>query len=291
MIIGSHVSMSAPSYLAGSVQEMLSYQANAMMIYTGAPQNSKRVALEKLKITEATSLLEKHQISMDHVIIHAPYLINLANTQKQETFDLGVELLKNEIQRTLAIGAKYVVLHPGSHVGAGIDKGIESIIHGLNLVLEEENEMIICLETMAGKGTECGFRLEQLQKIIQGCAFPQRLGICMDTCHMHDAGYDLNQIDDLLNQFDQILGLDLLKVIHLNDSVNECGARKDRHANIGFGKIGFETLCKIAHHPLLAHIPKILETPYVQGQTPYGAEIEMILSQRFDEGVLNNLVV
>ncbi len=287
MIIGSHVSMSGSEYLVGSVKEMLSYQANAMMIYTGAPQNSRRVPLEKLKIEEAKALLEEHNIPFNQIIIHAPYLINLANTQKPETFQLGVELLQNEIKRSEAIGAKYLVLHPGSHVGSGIEKGIESIIAGLNQALSETNQVLVCIETMAGKGSECGHTLEEIAQIMQGCQYP--LGVCLDTCHMHDAGYDVSDFDALLDEFDQVIGLEHLHVIHLNDSVNVKGARKDRHANIGFGQIGFDALCQIAHHPRTAHVAKILETPYINGHAPYGIEIEMLKNRCFDENALSAL--
>lgn len=289
MIIGSHVSMAAKDYLVGSVNEMLSYHANAMMIYTGAPQNRKRVPLNQLRIDEYKQLMAEYNLPLDRVIVHAPYLINLANTVKPETFALSVELLINEIKRTQAMGAKYLVLHPGSHVGAGEEIGLQSIVKGLDLALKEAQDVIVCIETMAGKGSECGNTFESVQQIIENCHYQENLGVCLDTCHVHDAGYDVRDFDRLLNEFDAVIGLEKLHVIHLNDSQNIKGAHKDRHANIGHGHIGFDALCQIAHHPLTAHIAKILETPYVNGQAPYGIEIQMLKQQKFDENALQIL--
>lgn len=281
MIIGSHVSMKAPHYVLGSVLEMLSYEANAMMIYTGPPQNTRRAQLDRLKIKEAKELMNEKHVPMDNIVVHAPYLINLANTFRQETFDLSVELLQSEIMRTQEIGAHLLVLHPGSHVNAGANRGIESIIHGLNLAMSEEQEVIVCLETMAGKGSECGRSFEEIKQMIDGCRYPSKLGVCLDTCHIHDAGYDLNDFDAVLDEFDRVIGLDYLKVIHLNDSKNIKGAQKDRHENLGYGSIGFENLVRIAHHPRIAHIPKILETPYIEDKAPYKEEIMMLRNQTF----------
>lgn len=282
MIIGSHVSMSASKYLEGSVLEMLSYDANAMMIYSGPPQNTKRVDISKLHIQEALDLLETHHIPTDHIILHAPYLINLANTVNEDIFNLGVSLLKDEIKRANAMNVKYIVLHPGSHLKMGTEVGIAQIVRGLDQVLEDANDVIICLETMAGKGSECGKTFEEISSMISQCRYPEKLGVCLDTCHIHDAGYSLDDFDDVLEQFDTIIGLNKLHVVHLNDSMNIKGAHKDRHANIGKGQIGFKTLCKIAHHPLLANIPKILETPYIEGNAPYRHEINQIRTQIYE---------
>lgn len=280
MKIGSHVSMASPNYVLGSIQEMLSYDASACMIYTGPPQNGRRVPIEKLKINEAHELLKMHELSFDHIVVHAPYLINLANTLNPETYKNSVELLKNEMIRTDAIGSKYLVLHPGSHVNAGSDIGIESIIRGLNEVIDESTKCMICLETMAGKGSECGKTFQEIKQMIDGCD-SNRIGVCLDTCHIHDGGYDVNNFDCILKEFDEVIGLEYLKVIHLNDSKNLCGAHKDRHENIGHGHIGFENICSIAHHPLLQNIPIILETPYIDKKAPYKEEIEMIRTKTF----------
>ena len=280
MIIGSHVSMSSPDYVLGSIKEMLSYHANACMIYTGPPQNGRRVPIEKLKIDEAKALLKENHFSMEHVVVHAPYLINLANTLNPQTYENSIELLKNEIIRTDAIGSPYLILHPGSHVNAGSDVGIQSIIQGLNAALDDSQKCILCLETMAGKGSECGRTFEEIRQMIDGVHI-KKLAVCLDTCHIHDAGYDLSDFDQILRMFDEIIGLSYLKVVHLNDSKNICGARKDRHENLGHGAIGFEKLCQIAHHPLLENIPIILETPYIEKKPPYKEEIEMLRNQQF----------
>ncbi len=265
--------MKAPDYLLGSVEEALSYGANALMVYTGAPQNSRRTALDKLYIEEAHKLMEDHNIKKIDLVIHAPYLINLANTKKQATFDSGIELLQIEIQRSIGFGAKYMVLHPGAHVSAGVELGIESIVKGLDIVNQDNNELIIALETMAGKGTEIGRSFEEIAEIISKVKKPEMLGVCLDTCHIHDAGYDVSDFDQVLEEFDAIIGLDKLSVIHVNDSKNIKGAKKDRHANIGDGEIGFDILQYIVHHPKLAHLAKILETPYIDDKPPYKEEI------------------
>ncbi|MGN1343393.1 MAG: deoxyribonuclease IV [Traorella sp.] len=280
MILGSHVSMSSNEYVLGSILEMLSYDANCCMLYTGPPQNGKRVPLEKLKIKEAHELLNQKHIPIENIIIHAPYLINLANTLNIQTYQNSLEILKNEMIRCDAISSKYLILHPGSHVKAGSQIGIQSIIKGLNEVIDDSTKCIICLETMAGKGNECGKTFEELKAIIQGVN-SKRIGVCLDTCHIHDAGYDLNNFDEVLNEFDRIIGFEYLKVVHLNDSKNILGSHKDRHENIGLGHIGFDTLCKIAHHPLLDNIPKILETPYIDDKAPYKEEIKMLKQQQF----------
>ncbi|MCI9040838.1 deoxyribonuclease IV [Dubosiella newyorkensis] len=279
IFLGSHVSMKAPNYLLGSIQEALSYDANACMIYTGPPQNSKRVPIEKFKVEEAKRLMEEHDFSMDRVIIHAPYIINLANSMRPETAEFGVEFLQEELRRVDAIGASVLVLHPGAHVKAGVEVGVEWIVNGLNQVLDQDDSnVVIALETMAGKGSEIGSNFEELAKIREQIHKKERIKICLDTCHIHDAGYDLTAFDAILDEFDSILGLENLAVLHINDSKNERGARKDRHENIGNGFIGFETLAKIVHHPKLESITKILETPYIENKPPYNEEIEQLLA-------------
>ena len=279
IFLGSHVSMKAPNYLLGSIQEALSYDANACMIYTGPPQNSKRVPIEKFKVDEAKRLMEEHDFSMERVIIHAPYIINLANSMRPETAEFGVEFLQEELRRVEAIGASILVLHPGAHVKAGVEVGMEWIVNGLNQVLDQDDSnVVIALETMAGKGSEIGSNFEELAKIREQIHKKERIKICLDTCHIHDAGYDLTAFDEVLDEFDSILGLENLAVLHINDSKNERGARKDRHENIGNGFIGFETLAKIVHHPKLESITKILETPYIENKPPYKEEIEQLLA-------------
>lgn len=277
MIIGSHVQMKAPLYLEGSVKEALSYNANAFMIYTGAPQNTKRVPVENLHSTEALSLMQDHGIDPANMIVHAPYIINPANSVKPEVGELAVSFLDQEVKRAHAIHASYMVLHPGSYTTTDLETGIKTAIAHLNEV-DVSEDITICLETMAGKGSEIGYRFEQLASILEGLKQPERYGVCLDTCHIHDAGYDVTDFDSVLDEFDHIIGLSRLHVIHLNDSKNERGARKDRHANIGEGKIGFEALHAIAINPRTENIPKILETPYIDAKPPYKEEIEMLRS-------------
>lgn len=292
--IGSHVSMSGKKMLQGASEEAASYGANTFMIYTGAPQNTRRKPIEELNIDAGKEHMEEH--GMSDIVVHAPYIINIANTTKPATFELGVEFLRSEIDRTHAIGSKQIVLHPGAHVGAGADKGIEKIIEGLNEVLVADDTVQIALETMAGKGTEIGRTFEELAKIMEGVQHNELLSVCLDTCHIHDAGYDVvNDFDGVLNEFDKIVGIDKLKVIHVNDSKNPVAAHKDRHENIGFGHIGFDALHKVVHHPQLDHLPKILETPYVgedkkNKKPPYRFEIEMLKSGSFDPSLKEKIM-
>ncbi|MGG0656648.1 deoxyribonuclease IV [Rummeliibacillus pycnus] len=285
MLIGSHVSMSGKKMLLASSEEAASYGASTFMIYTGAPQNTRRKPLEELNIE--AGLLHMQQHGLSNIVVHAPYIINLANTTKPEVFALGVDFLQKEIERTSAIGATQIVLHPGAHVGAGADVGIAKIIEGLNEVLSADYPVQIALETMAGKGSECGRTFEELAKIIDGVTNNERLSICYDTCHTHDAGYDIiNDFDGVLEKFDKVIGVERIKVLHINDSKNVCGAAKDRHENIGFGHIGFDALNRIVHHDAFTGIPKILETPWVgtdakNKKAPYAYEIEMFRSEKF----------
>ncbi|EOT44150.1 deoxyribonuclease IV [Enterococcus columbae] len=295
MLIGSHVSMSGKEMFLGSVKEALSYQANTFMIYTGAPQNTRRKAISEMRIDEGKALMAANNLHT--IVVHAPYIINLGNTVKLENFGFAIEFLRAEILRAQALGAQQITLHPGAHVGAGVDAGLAKIIEGLNEVLTKEQTAQIALETMAGKGTELGRSFEELARIIDGVHLNEKLSVTLDTCHTHDAGYAIKEdFDGVLNEFDHIIGLDRLKVLHLNDSKNIRGAQKDRHANIGFGEIGFAALNKIAHHPQLSHIPKILETPYVgkekkTAQAPYGREIAMLREQQFTADIFDDWLV
>src|SRR5699024_49609 len=293
--LGCHVSMSGKKMLLGSSEDAAKYGANTFMIYTGAPQNTRRKPLEELNIETGREHMQEHGIS--DLVVHAPYIINIANTTKPATFEIGVEFLQLEIERTQAIGAKQIVLHPGAHVGAGVDKGIDRIIEGLNEVITPDQEVQIALETMAGKGTEIGRSFDELARIIDGVTHNEKLSVCLDTCHIHDAGYEITdgRFDDVLNEFDKIVGLDRIKVVHVNDSKNECGAKKDRHENIGFGHIGFDTLHEVIYHEAFTNLPKILETPFVgedkkNKKPPYKHEIAMIKSGTFDEDVLEKIM-
>ncbi|GKV54309.1 putative endonuclease 4 [Sporosarcina sp. NCCP-2222] len=285
ILLGSHVSMSGKEMLLGSSKEAASYGASTFMIYTGAPQNTRRKPIEELNIE--TGQLHMQENGMSNIVVHAPYIINIGNTTKPETFRLGVDFLQKEIERTAALGVNQIVLHPGAHVGAGAEAGIAKIIEGLNEVLSDDSTVRIALETMAGKGSECGRNFEELARIIDGVSNNERLSVCFDTCHVHDAGYDIvNDFDGVLDEFDRIVGKDRISVIHVNDSKNECGAMKDRHENIGFGHIGFEPLCYIVHHPEFQSVPKILETPFIgtdakNKKAPYEKEIEMLRTKTF----------
>lgn len=267
--LGSHVGMSGKEMFAGSVKEALSYGANTFMVYTGAPQNTRRKNLTELNIEEGRKLMAENGI--EEFIIHAPYIINPANTVNPDTFELAINFLRLELSRSSAMGSHVLVLHPGSHVGEGREKGIQKIADCLNTVLEDENLFTlpdgsfchIALETMAGKGSEIGFTFEDLTDIYDKVIKNQFLRVCMDTCHMHDAGYPVaTDFDSVLSDFDKRLGISQIAAIHINDSKNPCGARKDRHANIGEGYIGYDALRGIVHHPALMDVPKILETPY-----------------------------
>lgn len=292
--IGSHVSMSGKKMLLASSEEATSYGANTFMIYTGAPQNTRRKPIEELNIEAGLQHMQENGIV--DIVVHAPYIINIGNSVKKETFELGVNFLKSEIDRTEALGSKQIVLHPGAHVGEGVDKGLAKIIEGLNEVLDPEQDVQIALETMAGKGSEIGRSFDELARIIDGVTHNEKLSICMDTCHIHDAGYPIvEDFDGVLNEFDKIIGLDRLKVVHINDSKNVQGAAKDRHENIGFGHIGFDVLHTIVHHPQLKDLPKILETPYVgtdkkNKKPPYKLEIEMLKNGEFDEQLKDKIM-
>lgn len=283
--IGSHVGMSGKEMLLGSVKEALSYGANTFMVYTGAPQNTRRKEVSELNIDAARQYMAEH--NMTNFVVHAPYIINLANTVKPETFELATEFLEKEIIRTAAMGSNILVLHPGAHVGAGVEAGIAQIVKGLNMVLTADTPVYIALETMAGKGSEIGRRFEELKAIYDGCRFPEKLRVCFDTCHVNDAGYDFaGDYEGVMNEFDQIIGLDQIAVFHINDSKNERGAAKDRHENFGQGHIGADALMRPIRDPRFADIPKILETPYIKdpedpkkATPPYKEEIAEILSR------------
>lgn len=294
LIIGSHVGFSANKQLLGSVEEALSYGANTFMFYTGAPQNTKRNPINKEYTEEAYKLMKENNIDLNNVVIHAPYIVNLGNL---ENFDFSVSFLKGEIERAHELGVKNVVLHPGANVSYKRIESIESIIKGLNLILDNNMDVTICLETMAGKGTEIGISIDEIKIIIDGIKYKNKIGVCLDTCHLNDSGIDLNEFDEYINKFDNKIGLNYIKVIHINDSKNEIGSHKDRHENIGFGTIGFDTLLKIIYDERFKNIPKILETPYVTKNDeskekiypPYKYEIAMIRNKVFDNNIINEI--
>lgn len=288
--------MSGKEMMLGSAKEAVSYEANVFMLYTGAPQNTKRKDISELKIDPAWEYMKNHGI--EEMVVHAPYIINLANTVKPETYEIAESFLRLELERTEAMKGNCLVLHPGAHVGAGTEAGIKQIIKGLNEVITKDTKAFLALETMAGKGSEIGASFEELAAIFAGVTYNDKLRVCFDTCHVNDSGYDLvNHLDEVLTEFDKILGLDKIAVIHLNDSKNPLGAKKDRHENIGFGNLGFEALHRIATLPEFEEIPKILETPYVpipenekNKVAPYKYEIAMLREGKFHPDLLQEIV-
>lgn len=287
--IGCHVGFNKNTQLVGSLEEALSYNANTFMFYTGAPQNTARSPIDNTRTQEALQIMKEKGIDVKTVIVHAPYIINLCN---EGNFDFSVGFLREELERVNALGIKYLVLHPGSHVGLGIEKGIENIISGINLAMKsvKDNQVIILLETMAGKGSEVGSKLEEIKKILDGIEDQSHIGVCLDTCHLNDAGYDMTKFDNFLKEFDKIIGISRIGCVHVNDSKNPFESHKDRHENIGFGTLGFDTLIKIIYNKDLENVPKILETPYVDREyPPYKFEIEMIRNQKFDKDLLEKV--
>lgn len=294
LLIGSHVSFKKDTQLLGSAKEAISYGATTFMLYTGAPQNTQRSAIDNEITKEGIKLLKENNIDLKDVIVHAPYIINPANPTNH---DFNVSFLKQEIKRVEQLGITKMVLHPGSHIGLGVEEGIKNIITVLNDSITKDQKVIICLETMAGKGSEVGKTFEEIKQILDGIIIKEKIMVCLDTCHINDAGYDLNNFNEVLNQFDNIIGVEKLGCIHVNDSKNIIGSHKDRHENIGFGQIGFDNLINVIYNEKLSDIPKILETPYL-GQTseskdkpypPYKFEIEMIKNKKFNPNLLEEI--
>lgn len=294
LIIGSHVSFNKNDQMVGSIKEAISYGANTFMFYTGAPQNTNRSDINEELINEADSLMKENNIDKNNVVVHAPYIINLANDEK--SYDFSINFLKQEISRCSKLGIKKIVLHPGSHVGLGEEKGLNNIVFALKEILKSDNDVKILLETMAGKGSELGKNIDELKYIIDSVN-SENLGVCLDTCHLHDSGVDLNNFDSYLKEFDEKIGIDKIGCIHVNDSLNIISSHKDRHANFGFGNIGFDTLINIVYNQVFEEIPKILETPYVTKDdnskeriyAPYKYEIEMIKNKEFDSNMIEKI--
>ena len=282
LIIGSHVGFNSKDQLMGSLNQALSYGANTFMIYTGAPQNTVRSRIDDSITKSAVDKMKENGMILENIIVHAPYIINLANNKEDDKYNFSIRFLKEEVERCKQIGIKYLVLHPGSHVGVGIEEGLKSIIFALNQVNKTNDSVIILLETMAGKGTELGTDFNQIKTIIDGLDEKNKIGVCMDTCHLSDAGFDISDFDSILDQFDNIVGLKYLHCIHINDSKNPQGSHKDRHENIGYGTLGFDNLIKIIYNDRLDNIPKILETPWIGDYPPYKEEIEMIRNKKFN---------
>lgn len=289
LIIGSHVGFRKDSQLYGSLEEALSYGANTFMFYTGAPQNTRRYEIDDMLTLKAMNLMKEKKLDYSKVIVHAPYIVNLANESDPDKFMFAVNFLRSELERCELLGIKNIVLHPGSHVGSGIDNGILSISKGLNMILGNTNVKIL-LETMAGKGTEVGSKLEEIARIIELVDDKEHIGVCLDTCHLSDAGYDISDFNKFLDEFDKVIGIEKIGCIHVNDSKNVMGSHKDRHENIGFGNIGFDTLINVIYNERVEEVPKILETPYVDKDfAPYKYEIEMIKNKVFDSQLIDKI--
>lgn len=297
MLLGCHVGMSGKEMMLGSVKDAVRFGANTFMLYTGAPQNTKRKDISELRIEEAQALMKEH--GMKEFVVHAPYIINLANTVKPETFEIAVEFLELELARTEAMGSATLVLHPGSHVGQGVEAGVNQIAKGINAVLTKDTKVHIALETMAGKGSEIGRSFEELAMIYDKVVYNDKLRVCFDTCHTSDAGYDIiNDFDGVIQKFDRLIGKDQIAVFHMNDSKNAPGSGKDRHENFGFGQIGFDSLMYIMNHRDFMDIPKILESPYVKdpdnakkSYEPFKHEIAMIRSGVFNPDMLKEILM
>ena len=296
LLIGCHVSNSGKEMLLGSVKEALSYKANSLMVYLGPPQSTIRKDASQLNIEEMKKELIDNNIELNNVIIHAPYIINLAQGNEEKR-KCAVEFLSNEMNTMVSVGARYIVVHPGAHMQQGIDTGLELIAKSLKQILNNTayDDTYICIETMSGKGSECCSKFEEIRTLLEYLNYNNRICVCLDTCHIHDAGYDIvNEYEKVINDFDQIIGLDRLKVLHINDSKNECGTHKDRHENFGLGKIGFETLMKFVYDDRFKNIPKILETPYIKSDfgdfPPYKHEIKMIKNKKFNDNLINDII-
>ena len=282
LYIGSHVSYTKNDQLLGSVKESISYGANTFMFYTGAPQNTVRSKIDLNKLNEAKQLMIDNNIDYSKVIVHAPYIINLANNKEEDKYNFSIRFLQDELERCSILGISNIVLHPGSHVGLGVDTAIKNIINALNIVLDNSYNIRILLETMAGKGTEVGRTIDEIKEIIDGVKCKEKIGICLDTCHLNDAGYDISNFDSILDEIDNKIGIEYVKCVHVNDSKNPRESHKDRHENIGFGTIGFDNLISVIYNERLSKIPKILETPYINDNAPYKLEIEQIKNKKFN---------
>lgn len=291
LIIGSHVSYKNSTQLLGSVEEAITYGANAFMFYTGAPQNTQRGEINDLVTYEALQKMKENNIMLENIVCHAPYIVNLANNIDPEKYEFAKKFLRQEIERCMQLGVRKIVLHPGSATKLDRTDALNNIIKGLNSILYPDDNIMILLETMAGKGTELGINLEELKYIIENIKLKEKIGVCLDTCHLSDSGININEFDKYLDEFDKQIGIDKIGCVHLNDSKNPIGARKDRHENLGYGTIGFDTLINVAYNARLESVPKLLETPFVDREyAPYKFEIEEIRNKKFNPNLYDEIV-
>lgn len=287
MIIGSHVHFKTKQIL-DSVLEAVQYNADTFMFYTGAPQNTIRSSIKKEYLEEAKKIMAENNIDINNVICHAPYIINLANNLDEHKYEFSKEFLRKELDRCEELEVKYLVLHPGSSVKIDRNIAIDNIVRAINDITKEDDKCIILLETMAGKGTEIGCNLDEIAYIVKNVK--NRIGVCLDTCHLNDSGININNFDDYLDEFEKQVGIDKIKCIHVNDSKNEINTHKDRHENFGFGTIGFEALMNVINNSRLKDVPKILETPYIEDKPPYKFEIEMIKEGKFNPNLKDDVI-
>lgn len=291
LIIGSHVSYKNSTQLLGSVEEAITYGANAFMFYTGAPQNTQRGEINDLVTYEALQKMKENNIMLENIVCHAPYIVNLANNIDPEKYEFAKKFLRQEIERCMQLGVRKIVLHPGSATKLDRTDALNNIIKGLNSILYPDDNIMILLETMAGKGTELGINLEELKYIIENIKLKEKIGVCLDTCHLSDSGININEFDKYLDEFDKQIGIDKIGCVHLNDSKNPIGVRKDRHENLGYGTIGFDTLINVAYNARLESVPKLLETPFVDREyAPYKFEIEEIRNKKFNPNLYDEIV-
>ena len=281
MIIGSHVNFGSEQLL-GSAKQAVSFGANTFMFYTGAPQNTIRKDIKDDLTDEAVKYMKENNIDINNVICHAPYIINLANKEKEDSWNFSISFLKNEISRITKMGINYIVVHPGNALKIDRMEALNNIAEAINNIITIDTKPMILLETMAGKGTECGINIYEINEILNKVNLKEKVGVCLDTCHLNDSGIDISKFDEYLNEFDEKIGIEKIKCVHVNDSKNEIGTHKDRHANLGYGTIGFENLINVIYNTRLKNVPKILETPWIGEYPPYKIEIDMIKSKKFN---------
>lgn len=270
MIIGAH--MSVAKGLEKAAKDVVAMGANTMQFFSRNPRGSNFKIYTEEEIAKFQAIRKEHHFGP--LLAHAPYTLNLAS-DKEKVYDFARMVIREDIARMDALEIEYLVFHPGSHTGIGTEAGIQNIIAGLNQAITGEEKITVLLETMSGKGSEIGVTFEELRAIREGLTHPERVGVCLDTCHVFSAGYDIvNHLDEVLEEFDRVLGLPLLKAIHLNDSMMPFGAHKDRHATIGDGEIGLSALLQVLMHPRLRGIPVYLETPL--DDDGHKEEIQMI---------------
>lgn len=290
LYIGSHTSYLKNKQLLGVVEESLSYGSNIFMFYTGSNQSTLRFPVDKDLTAKAHELMKQNGINKDKCIVHAPFIINLANDTDQDKYNFYINFFKQELERCKELDIRNMVLHPGSYTTLDRTSGIKNIAKGLNIALKDIDGVNLLLEYMSGKGTEVGTSIDDLAEIINLLDedIKNKVYVCLDTCHINDSGWDIGDFDKFLNEFEEKIGIEKIKCIHINDSYNSVGAHKDRHANFGYGTIGFDKLINVIYNPKLDGIPKILETPWINRNEkdtypPYKYEIEMIRKKEFND--------